>query len=416
MGSKMFPSTISAREAGFIEKSLSHFVVILLLIACYTSYTDRILSRNAFFSSLGLYVLYVVFYKNKNLINLNRKSFLFSLSIMLMGAAQLLWHYINKNNTADYSLLANKTYSVTGEYLVFFSLSFLFASGNTLALSENSKKHIIPFISVSGFLYMTLACLSDFYQNPDARLSISSAATTTAYAITFQSLVTMFIAGKSSLPYNKVILSGIFLITVILLCLSETRSALLCYPLCIFLIYKNTIKKHFVASLLLLLIFFAITLSFSGVSDRIIEGYNNIATYPQNNNTSIGARVSMFKGGVNSFISHPFGQSAETRNNNITQYIEKNEKGNPGAIDNIKYHLHNDFIEIISLQGIIGGGIFLFYLTALHTFLAEKSSIAYITLPVILFGISDVLFIFPRLLIIILSCIMLMTILTTKSR
>jgi O-antigen ligase len=86
------------------------------------------------------------------------------------------------------------------------------------------------------------------------------------------------------------------------------------------------------------------------VYKRASEIITDITLYQQNNNTSIGARLTMWYSGINEIITHPGGVSAKERYQILADFINKKENGNPEALRNIPYHLHNDLIETMSLQ------------------------------------------------------------------
>ncbi|VTP68615.1 Lipid A core - O-antigen ligase and related enzymes [Serratia rubidaea] len=82
-----------------------------------------------------------------------------------------------------------------------------------------------------------------------------------------------------------------------------------------------------------------------------------------------------------------------------TQYINSHEGGNPEALRNIAYHLHNDFIEAGSLQGIAGiiallCFFSLVYLARRH--MDTNAMLILLILPTILIGMVDTLFIDQR--------------------
>lgn len=184
------------------------------------------------------------------------------------------------------------------------------------------------------------------------------------------------------------------------LSLTETRSTLLLYPVVLILYYfqsrdrsKIDLKKLLIAIIPIVLI----TLSSHSSTNRIIGIFSEVHSYNSGyNNTSIGARISMWKAGINTIEQSPFGTSAYNRYQMNTAYINKYEHGNPEAISSLKYHLHNDIIESTSLQG-ISGSIALIIFFGLLIFISIKykqlSLLFFVTLPVITLGLTDTLFI-----------------------
>lgn len=101
----------------------------------------------------------------------------------------------------------------------------------------------------------------------------------------------------------------------------------------------------------------------------------------------------MWIAGAKSTYSHPLGQSAEQRYQSIDRQIKENII-NPMIYRYVDVHLHNETIDTISLQGITGfSALILFYLFTIKFSLKEKNYLLLsISLTIILYGLSDVLF------------------------
>ena len=128
-------------------------------------------------------------------------------------------------------------------------------------------------------------------------------------------------------------------------------------------IYRNMISKKLLSAVVLGILVGGISLSsneqFVG---RILDVKNNLSHYSQNSKDgSIGARLDMWKMGVEAFIEHPiFGWSLKA----LDEY-KKNlaDKGIVSREFTGYSHLHNQFIDELAKKGILGGvailGIFL---------------------------------------------------------
>ncbi|WP_292346114.1 hypothetical protein, partial [Mesorhizobium sp.] len=80
----------------------------------------------------------------------------------------------------------------------------------------------------------------------------------------------------------------------------------------------------------------------STATARLTDIINEISNYQKGNgDTSLGSRISMWKAGIHTMLQSPGGQSTDVRFANATQYIDSHEGGNPEALRNIAYHLHN---------------------------------------------------------------------------
>ncbi|WP_118791729.1 O-antigen ligase family protein [Haemophilus haemolyticus] len=127
--------------------------------------------------------------------------------------------------------------------------------------------------------------------------------------------------------------------------------------------YRNMISKKLLSAVVLSILVGGISLStneqFVG---RILDVKNNLSHYSQNSKDgSIGARLDMWKMGVDTFIEHPIsGWSLKA----LDEYKKSlADKGIVSREFTVYSHLHNQFIDELAKKGILGGvailGIFL---------------------------------------------------------
>ena len=127
--------------------------------------------------------------------------------------------------------------------------------------------------------------------------------------------------------------------------------------------YRNMISKKLLSAVVLSILVGGISLStneqFVG---RILDVKNNLSHYSQNSKDgSIGARLDMWKMGVDAFIEHPIsGWSLKA----LDEYKKSlADKGIVSSEFTVYSHLHNQFIDELAKKGILGGvailGIFL---------------------------------------------------------
>ena len=123
--------------------------------------------------------------------------------------------------------------------------------------------------------------------------------------------------------------------------------------------YRNMISKKLLSAVVLSILVGGISLStneqFVG---RILDVKNNLSHYSQNSKDgSIGARLDMWKMGVDAFIEHPIsGWSLKA----LDEY--KNSLADKGIVSSeftVYSHLHNQFIDELAKKGILGGGAIL---------------------------------------------------------
>lgn len=125
--------------------------------------------------------------------------------------------------------------------------------------------------------------------------------------------------------------------------------------------------------------------------DRLRNITNELGSNSVNNDTSIGARLSICKGGFYSLKWTILGQTADNRTEKARSFIRTKERDNPEAYQNVKYHLHNDILETTSLQGVLGLiSLLSFYTIILLIPIQLVSYIsAIIPLSLIFYGLTD---------------------------
>lgn len=254
-----------------------------------------------------------------------------------------------------------------------------------------------------GFIYTVIIAIK--LSSPDIRLEINTVATMTAYVFIVLSLATMFGALKTSGWIKFLSVISIIAMTSYVLVLTQTRSVLLTYPL---LVLALLLKEKFFTkrSLSLFLIIFVTATIFSmpqinKAVERIAHSATEYESYKNNNdNTSLGARFSMWKAGFAAISSKPLGESADQRDIIARNYIINHENSNPEAIRAIKNHYHNDLLEAITLRGWLGFIILLsFYIgtiVASRKFTGTYSTTLLLIAPTVIYGSMDTLFIDHR--------------------
>lgn len=192
-----------------------------------------------------------------------------------------------------------------------------------------------------------------------------------------------------------------FLISMAMMLLTETRSAIFLTPLlyfAFFLFYYRGINKKIQLLLAAIIVTGAAVVLYC-TWDRVSQIQTDIAEYHTNNNTSIGARFSIWKAGWYSVSGDFWGQNTDLRYQKTQEYIHQYERGNPEAARNVIYYLHNDMLDTLSLQGIFGlFSLLCFYIFGLYFSLNKKngfdnSSTLFVILPVIALGITDIVLI-----------------------
>ncbi|WP_241646966.1 O-antigen ligase family protein [Rosenbergiella metrosideri] len=387
----------------FNKRLFNNISLILLMLSFFTALSDRIMGRNAFFLSVIMMLLINI----KN-IEFSLKKILVPLTTLIFGVALWVWYhlYCQQDNTI---FLANQNYNIISRYMIFIGIALFFIQCIKPIYYGPSLRVLILTISTCSFIYVCGVGFFYFLSHPSARIRIDSAATISAYIVTLQCLFTIYIINLFSVKSKKYLISLVIALGFITLSLTETRSAILCFPIIIFIYFFNPklfVKKKYIAyyTSIFILLSLCIKTFFPLTIERLASSYTEISEMSVNNDSSIGARVSMWQSGIYTFTKHPFGQSPSSRFQDVIHYIDSKEHGNPEGKRNSVYHLHNDLIERLSLQGVLGGISYILLLASIIYFAYKENRFreyfVLFILPIISFGSVDTLFIDKRFIIV----------------
>lgn len=399
-----------------IKEKYINFVLLSAVISSSVIIPEQLLGRNIFYIYSSVVIIGSFFYFKK--LRIARQDLILGAAIFLIGASQLLWSWrFPAHLTEIYR--ADTNYPKTGTYLIIGSVVIsLFPA--IMRLSGTGQQRNTTHYLLFGFITLTLYAVYCKIIAPGERLRINTSSTLSAALYTMYSLLTLYSLLRTSMHYRKVLASLVIFSSLYILILTETRSALIVYPvILLYILFKKYAVAKWKALSICALSFILFSLMIGVFSPNVYKRANEVITditlYQQNNNTSIGARLTMWYSGINEIITHPGGVSAKERYQILADFINKNENGNPEALRNIAYHLHNDLIETMSLQGAASGlFLFFFYITLIYYMTRKKPSYAalFLCLPVLFFGTVDSLFIHVRFVIMLIGWLIIYTGLT----
>lgn len=283
--------------------------------------------------------------------------------------------------------------------------------------------------NATGFNYLLIAAglvtnLYAIYQGlvlnvPRIQITFERA-TIIAYIFTMTNIVMLGTILELQNKYRYVLFLVCAMSGLAAIAFTETRAALLACPVLIILllfVHPQVGKQQllrlcaaFVITLVLLT-----TLFHQKLILRYQEVQSDITQYEDNNSvSSIGSRFVMFKTGLQAGLDAPFGESAERRGNDIKQQVQANPTL-AGALDFINVHMHNEFIENFSLRGIGGVAtlILLYAVLLLNAWRKRNAIQGVLTLTVMVYGLSDVIF-FSKEAVIVFSMALILSVLQQK--
>lgn len=402
-----------------IKKQIPVFLACVALMSCAFALPDKIISRNLFYF-FGAFVLVYSFCQYKS-IELRKKDLLLASGLLVVGLSQLLWKY-RFPVPDEQALMSDLNYGRAGAYLVLGAVFLPFFLDMLRKLPVASSR-ILCFAAFLGFLYLSARGLYYYYFITESRLRIDNSATLTAYLFLLYTLMTLYIVLASDTKYRWFIIGTVIFISFWVLFLTETRSILLLYPFLLFCALLQSrlfsVQKAAMIGLIAgILIIATIYFAFPNAQQRLLSIFTEVQSFQHDHgDSSIGARLSMWQAGIMAIMQHPWGLGSHERLELVTQLMIQNGNNGSEALRNAVYHLHNDFIESMSLQGVTGGvALFYFYSVFFSFFLDGKGvnrAVLFFPLPILLICMVDSLFIQDRFVTILVMGTAIYTVLST---
>ncbi|QPK02647.1 O-antigen ligase family protein [Enterobacter mori] len=327
-------------------------------------------------------------------------AFWLCLVLLVIGICDLVWYRMYKvdNSTAINSYRA---YLEVGKILLFGAFSiFVFVNRHQIKIGNNTI-HMLLAIAVQIMVVIYAGYQYLFLENTRVTLSLAGGADATgaAYTIAFISFYTILVLQHSSSRWKELFILGHFFVTFLVLVATETRAAILTYPIIFFglLMVKLYKEKHIpwkgVAVFLIALLAGAFMMK-NSLQQRYNDLNSDIVAYDKNNSvTSVGARFAMWKTGLAAAKDNYLWQSTDERNAKIVAEI-KRDPSLSGALGYIQGHLHNEVVETLSLKGPSGLILYILFVISLgwYALRKQKSIILFAFLvSIIMFGLSGVM-------------------------
>ncbi|WHP31445.1 O-antigen ligase family protein [Trabulsiella odontotermitis] len=315
----------------------------------------------------------------------------------LVGFSKYLWFCLEYIGNPDYNKY--NPYYNTGKRLLLASIIAWSAFSLHQYLTDIHKKIITQTIFAAFIISSAIGLYQNAYfpvQRVDFFLGF---ATDSAYMYSAIALSTILLLEQHKNIIARIGIVFCFVIAFYILFKTGTRNVLIFFPfvllICLVAWRKNVLKK---AAITLAAIIVAIAVGYKPfIESRIHATEREIATYAQhdgNRSGSLTARFAMWKVGYHAFIAHPWGMSFEKRAQFAQEFTQRTNS-NKSALQFMNIHLHNEFIDTATLQGIPGILVLIFaYLSLLYYAFREKDPLFLgVTLIIITVGFTDVIFI-----------------------
>lgn len=381
--------------APFYKNHKENIIPTLVLLLCsasvfFTIINTRYAREYFFFSAYIVIIAITLDFRNV-------KYYLKYLPFLgAIGLVKVIWFFYFYTSTINIDL--NNVSVQAGKRLILISIIIAYLLNKKDLILH--KKKIILLTLWATFIATSLI---GFYQTivwTDRISFINTRSTDAAYMYSSISLsLISLILVKNK--FKKTIITGtIFLISMFLVIQTGTRSAILLHPIAFLLIkvisYEKKNRKY-VLGICTIAIICIFAILKSDIEKKIHQTQAELSVYTEsggNENSSLGTRLAMWQVGLAVFKDHPFGMSLEQRYQYMSNYVHRVGKAE-SALTYAKVHLHNESIETMTQQGIIGLiTLWIFYIANLiKSYTRKNIFLATTLLCMIGYGITDVLLI-----------------------
>lgn len=385
-----------------INRYIVNLCFFLLVVSLGINLFVEAWPRKIFYAVVYTSLLSLIFFcKWENTlewIKKNKIPLLFAATLCLLGLSKLIWSlYFDAGKFVD----IQQNYYKTGKILLCASVVFIY-----FLKSAGDLKASTFILSMVILTILTLISVYFGYQESvktNKRIIMQvDAATTTSYIILIQAVVSLsFIRERiNSSKIRIVLLLFTFALFALLLLLTQTRSSLAVYFFIFLWFILSQFQQHQKTPLVICLIIFLSAFSFSlyKMEKRIEQISKDLVSLTKDNdNSSIGARVTMLQAGLHVSSLTLLGQSADVRFTTAKEYIHSINPKSIVSISNINYHFHNEILESLSLQGLFGlFSLLVFYVMglvyALNKNLGYNRGVLMLMFSLGTLGLTDVLF------------------------
>jgi len=386
---------INSQRLQLSSKIMYLITFTLLLLVLPTAFIHEKTSRVIFYwcgylSTLGL--LLNAYTKKYSLHQKNIPIIFISLACLFIGWSALSKYYSGEE--------LSELLFTPGKRWVIATIIALYILNIKENIKLNTNSTPILFAMSLAFIASSVFGIIQGLHSDERILLGINRATLTAYSysaftLSLSALIAISIKNKCKYLIQALVL----IVSTYVVFLTQTRAAMFIHPILGLLLLTAWMYKDKILSLKVLIIsFIALIVVMAANSNIIVNRYDStmyeINQYNRgDDNTSLGARFSMWKLGLVAFKDSPFGQSESQRNAEITDYLKEN-KVQSAATQFLKVHLHNEFIQYASIFGIFGVVIlFLFYFALIfkisQPFIIGPVGIS--TISILLYGATDVL-------------------------
>jgi len=355
---------------------------------------------------------------------------LLPLALVVFAAGRFAWLSWNGQPTDPSGNNIYLSYWHDAKYMLWAAPVVFYANHLARSQVRLAPAWILALLMLGESLGSSLLAFHEYWVMHTGRVVIGlDSSTITAYMLATVHLLALYqcllVLRSRSIHSIWVLLVLVALIGVQYLSILQTgtRSAMLVYPLvavCVLvsLFWQSKQRSVLIGAAVAFAMVFALGYS-SILKPRFSDFKNDIVMYSAQPvvGTSIGQRFAMWSTGWYCVRHHPLGETIAERYQLVSAAVKQGQI-NPQALDYIEHHLHDELLETMSLQGFWGGALLLLLYAALarHAWRAEsnaRTALLIVFAATVLFGVGDVLFMWSKMVLLLLVSMALGNLLST---
>lgn len=374
-----------------VKLRLYQLTLILSFISLVLALLSSGKQREFFYIAIYASIIGLAFEYKK----ITLRPFSIALPILLIGLLNFVWYIVYEyhgeglNAYSDYLGASKKL--ILASFLIFYLDRF-----KSYVEKASFQKYFL-YATGTGFVLATGYGLWQATQGM-ARIEMAiNRATVSAYVYSVLSLAFVYALYLQKNVKLYVAASLTILLSYFVILLTGTRAAMGLYLLLAIVLTLYHFRRIHLKSTLIFLCVVAgiIVVSYKPlISPKIAQTQIEIDKFEKGyDKTSLGARFSMWTVGIQNGLAHPLGQSVEDRQVWTQRYVKEGHPHLKTALQFINVHLHNEFIEKYSLQGIPGLAILFFFFASMIGYALKNRNALLLTtmLLLLLYGLTDVI-------------------------
>lgn len=314
--------------------------------------------------------------------------------VFLIGILNIAWYFSFEYSKEGINIYND--YFGASKKLILGSLLVLYLEqGKHYISGEKAKKYFL----IATAIGLVMATAYGFWQEVQGveRVEMGiNRPTIAAYVYSVLSLSLIYSLYLLNKPSAYTLAGLIILISYVLILMTGTRAAMGLFIILAIVLTLYHFKKIHIKSSLLFVVIVAVIIAFGYkpyIEPKINQTTSEISNFQEGkDNTSLGARFSMWAVGLKNGLAHPVGQSMESRKAWSAEYV-KTHPHLRASMSFMDIHLHNEFVEKYSLQGMPGIVLLLFFFATLLVQALKKRNglLLMSTLFLFLYGLTDVI-------------------------